>query len=64
MKSVFAGASVMLGILLYDIFYCRRPLIQGNYFSKIKPREANFTLDELQNMVTTGDFNTIMKKII
>ena len=48
----------------YNILYRRRLLSQGNYYLKQNPGDANMTLDELQNLLRTGTFVSVMRKLM
>ena len=48
----------------YNILYRRRLLGQGNYYIKQNPGDTKMTLEELQNMVRTGSFDCVMKKLM
>jgi len=48
----------------YNILYRRRLLGQGNYYLKQNPGDANLTLDELQELVRSGNFESIMRKLM
>ena len=48
----------------FNILYRRRLLNQGNFFIKQNPGEANLTFDELQDMLSSASYSTIMSKLM
>ena len=50
--------------MAYNILYRGCLLGQGNSFLNQNSGEENLIQDELQSMVATGDFNSVMKKLM
>ena len=48
----------------YNILYRRRLLNQGNFFIKQNPGEANLTLEELHEMISSGSYSKVMSKLM
>ena len=52
------------GYWAFNILYRRRLLSQGNFFIKQNPGEANLTFEELQEMLSSGSYSTVMSKLM
>ena len=48
----------------YNMLYRRRLLSQGSFYLKQNPGDANLTIQELQDMVRSGNYNDVMKKLM
>ena len=46
------------------ILYRKQLLNQGNFFIKQNPGEANLTLEELHEMVSSGSYSRVMSKLM
>ena len=57
------AAHPCFGFWAYNMLYRRRLLGQGSFYLKQNPGEANLNIDELQEMMRDGTYNTVMKKL-
>ena len=52
------------GYWAYNILYQHRHIGQGNFFLKQNPAEANLTVQELKDMLNSGDYQKVMSKLM
>ena len=57
------AAHPCFGFWAYNMLYRRCLLGQGSFYLKQNPGEANLNIDELQEMMRDGTYNTVMKKL-
>ena len=52
------------GCRVLNILYRRHLSSQGDFFIKQNPGEANLTFEELQEMLSSGSYSTVMSKLM